>query len=176
MREGLSKNEWTKKYEVLKTLGILTIVISVILAFAASSPVDFADRSLGKKILFVVMVVWLILQIILLLVTVFYITIGRRFYRMYAKRFIDYNDDDPIRKIEVRSDKIILFFDEGRVVQREVLEYGEYDIKAVMRENYEKPTFYIWDGYIAKVVLPYTDDLDNAKWSEYSVRKMKKKS
>ena len=136
MREGLSKNEWTKKYEVLKTLGILTIVISVILAFAASSPVDFADRSLGKKILFVVMVVWLILQIILLLVTVFYITIGRRFYRMYAKRFIDYNDD----------------------------------------ENYEKPTFYIWDGYIAKVVLPYTDDLDNAKWSEYSVRKMKKKT
>jgi hypothetical protein len=114
------------------------------------------------------------MQIIVLGITVFHATIGKKLYRLFAYETINYNDSDPIKKIEVTNEDITLFFDEGRIVHRENLKFRDYDIITKMRENFEKPTFYVWDGLIKKVVIPYSQD-PQMKWTEYSVRKMKRR-
>lgn len=173
-RSGMNKEDWTNRMELLKTILIASVIVSFVLAFAASSPDAFVDRSLPKKIFFVISIVWVVMQIIALGITVFHATIGKKLYRLFAYETINYNDSDPIKKIEVTNEDITLFFDEGRIVHRENLKFRDYDIITKMRENFEKPTFYVWDGLIKKVVIPYSED-PQMKWTEYSVRKMKRR-
>ena len=173
---GLSKNEWQKKYEMLRTVLAFSVVVSVVLAIAAASPLAFVERSTAKQVLAVILIVWAVVQVFIFALTAFYLTSGRKLYRAYARRIIDYNDSDPIKKIVVTCEKITLFFDENGVVQKEDLNYMDYDIKVVMREDYDKPVFYRRDGFIYKLILPYVEDASTARWDEYSVKPIKRRS
>lgn len=172
---GYSKEKWQNMMEWGMILVPFSFLVLILAGIVAASPEPLAERSFGKILLFVVLVILTIAEVIFAIWFIIHLTLGRRFYRRYMKEMADYDDDDPVREAVVSREELKIVYEDRHHIETEVFKFSDYDVTVKVRENYQIPVFYVYDNMITKVVLPYSEE-ENPRWQFYKVLKMKRRS
>jgi heme/copper-type cytochrome/quinol oxidase subunit 2 len=143
---------------------LIAIVISTyIIARMSADRIedDVAIALIGRTAIIIVLIGILIGTLIVI--------ITKRACKVYAGQVIDHPDDDPIVDIDVSDEYIEIDCEEKSEVKAYIIRYDEYWIRVKYRRNFTTPVFYIKNGVITRVVIPYSKDKDQT-WDKYKVR------
>ena len=101
-----------------------------------------------------------------LLVAIF----GRRSYKTYAIQVINYDDDVDIKARAVTDQKIKITYKDEHGIHRKTIRYSDYGIRVKYRDNFSVPTFFVEDGTINRVVLPYVEGNEDIVYNTYKIK------